>query len=153
MFKKKLEDLMKKQITKYIDQENITPEQHHGGRPEFSTVTAKAILDNVASKGVENKNIVLTVTTDLSAAYDIIDHEILLDKLSNVGFEDNALLLMRSFLDNRKMFVEIQGFESTATTIGPYSVIQGTKNSGILFTIYNLEVVYLTRLMHDSNKI
>ena len=55
---------------------------------------------------------------------------------------------MCSFLRGRKQYVELQGFQSTILPIGDCSVLQGNKKSGIFYTLYNLEKVFLPILMH-----
>ena len=55
---------------------------------------------------------------------------------------------MRNFLSRRKCFIELQGFRSKILYQEPCSVLQGTKNSGTLYNLYNLKVVYLARIMY-----
>ena len=38
---------------------------------------------------------------DMSAAFDTISHEILLDRLEEIGITDNALDLLTSYITNR----------------------------------------------------
>ena len=55
------------------------------------------------------------VLLDLSAAFDIIDHEILLHHLHNMfGFGDTALSWFQSYLENRTQTVAIHGKHSTS---------------------------------------
>ena len=44
------------------------------------------------------------ITTDLTAAYDTVDHEILLEKLKYYGIDGMEIKLFRSYLQNRKQF-------------------------------------------------
>ena len=84
--KKVVEEFLKKQVTAYLEEHNIIPEEHHGGRPLHSTVTAKSILDAETHKLLENKRNVVTITTDLTMAYDLVDHKIMTAKLKKIGF-------------------------------------------------------------------
>ena len=45
---------------------------------------------------------------DLSAAFDIVEHEKLLGKLKSYGFIKSALNLLSSYLTNRYSYVEVE---------------------------------------------
>ena len=47
----------------------------------------------------------------------------------------------------RKIFTEVQGTFSKLTTMPQKSVAQGSKLSGLLFTIYSLEIAYIPKMM------
>ena len=49
----------------------------------------------------------LLVLLDLSAAFDTVDHEILLSDLYNCGVRDSALMLLRSYLLGRSQCVMV----------------------------------------------
>ena len=52
-------------------------------------------------------------TLDLSAAFDIVDHPLFLEKLNLYGFSDDALNWVRSYLTGRSQRVYIESFLST----------------------------------------
>ena len=64
----------------FLDSHKIISKFHHGGRKGHSTTTALAMIQNFLYNNKEQDNITLTLLTDLSAAYDTIDHEILIKK-------------------------------------------------------------------------
>ena len=84
------------------------------------------------------------VLIDQSKAFDIINHKILLEKLSIISFWPQAIQIMLSFLEERRQYVQIQAAESECLLTGPRSVIQGSTLSGILYLIYMLDLPYLT---------
>ena len=50
--------------------------------------------------------------TDLSAAFDTVDADILTDKLDYYGLDNNSLTLLHSFLTDRRQFVTIDSYNS-----------------------------------------
>ncbi len=49
---------------------------------------------------------------DLSKAFDLVDHYLLLDKLFAIGLDQNALLWFNAYLHNRCQCVVFQGHQS-----------------------------------------
>ena len=73
---------------------------------------------------------------DLSAAFDTIDHEILLHCLHNVfGFKDTVLSWFQSYLENITQIVTIYGKHSTPASVH-HGVPQGSVLGPILFILY-----------------
>ena len=79
-----------------------------------------------------SNNYTALIQTDLSAAFDTVDHSILLDKLDFYGFRGGSHKLLKSFLSNRKQYVNIDGRESELLESLECSVIQGSKMSSLL---------------------
>ena len=74
----------------------------------------------------------MLVLLDLSAAFDTIDHEILLHRLHNVfGFADTVLSWFQSYLENRTQTVVVHGKHSTPAS-PHYGVPQGSVLGPIL---------------------
>ena len=71
---------------------------------------------------------------DLSKAFDCIDHELLITKLSAYGFCKDALLMIYSYVTGRKKRVKVNGSFSTwrVTFAGVPQVVLGP----LLFNIY-----------------
>ena len=58
---------------------------------------------------LDQREVVSLVLLDLSAAFDTIDHKILLDRLSNIGVQGMAHKWFQSYLQNRHQSVIIKG--------------------------------------------
>ena len=101
----------------------------------------------------EEKNYVSILTTDLSSAYDLVDHKLLLRKLEFYGVKNSAIELLEDFLNNRKIFTQVQGFNSEIKDSENCSVIQGSKLSGFLHTIFSIEIPLIPKLMRDAQLI
>ena len=97
------------------------------------------ILVQDAAQGQESA----LITLDQSKAYYLVSHKILLDKLGLLGFQPQALEIMASFLDNRKQFVQVDGFRSQNLLVGPSSVVQCSVLSCALYLVFILDLPHL----------
>ena len=87
-------------------------------------------------RAVDNKKVVIIILLDLSAAFDTIDHEVLLQRL-HVDFKVDATALawFRSYLHCRRQMVNINGTLSEEALL-KYGVPQGSVLGPLLFTLY-----------------
>ena len=72
---------------------------------------------------------------DLSKAFDSINHEKLLEKLSTVGASPSTVEWFRSYLLNRRQYVRINSTHSDSLPV-THGVPQGAILSPLLFCIY-----------------
>ena len=73
---------------------------------------------------------------DLSAAFDVVDHSILLEKLKLYNFSPNSVAWFRSYLANRKQVVAVESKISDQKDVGEQGVPQGSLLGPILFIIF-----------------
>ena len=64
------------------------------------------------SEALDDQHQVDVVYTDLSKAFDKIDHYQLLQKLECFGFSVSLISLLNSYLKDRYLFVQLNGFKS-----------------------------------------
>ena len=95
------------------------------------------------SKLVEDNEEIAAVAMDQSAAYDIIDHQILLRKMITLGFQPQGIKWFTDYLNNRQQQVTIDGATSSNLHIGNHSVILGSVLSCALYLIYILDLPLL----------
>ena len=83
------------------------------------------MCDNIL-KNMENQKCTSIICLDLSAAFDTVNHKILLDVLkSYFGITEQALAWILSYLSNRKFLIQIGQFTSKIVQID-FSVPQGS---------------------------
>ncbi|KAL9979250.1 hypothetical protein ACROYT_G016884 [Oculina patagonica] len=87
-------------------------------------------------RAIDNNCCVILLLLDLSAAFDTVDHRILLDRLSQrFGIVDNALEWFRSYLSDRHQVVKVNGSQSSRRKLR-CGVPQGSVLGPILFLLY-----------------
>ena len=144
------EEHIKTNLNNHCEENNIILKNHHGGLKGRSTITARAVIETEIEKQYQENKLVVAASTDLSAAYDTVDHKILLMKLEFYGVEGTELNLFRSYLDCRKQYTDINTKKSETITCLPNGVVQGSKLSGLLYTLYTNEVPLLQNILKNK---
>jgi hypothetical protein len=116
-FSKVFEYLLKKQITKFFDNNNLFSKSQYGFRNNLSTTLAVNDLSEFVFSALENKEHVNATCFDLSKAFDCVTHHILLTKLGYYGFNQSSTDLLQSYLQNRQQFVAVNGMVSDNLSI------------------------------------
>ena len=127
------ERLMQKQMLPFV--QSILSPLLCCFREGYGTQHALLRLIETCNKLIDSGGIAGAVLTDLSKAFDFLDHELLIAKLNAYGFSRSALLFVRSYLDNRKQRVKVNGSFSTWTKTS-LGVPQGSVLGLLLFNIY-----------------
>ena len=109
-------------------------------KKQHSTETALLkILDDM-NKVVNSRNTAVLVGLNLSAAFDTIEHDILLDRLRTVfGVSGEALVWIETYLRGRKQYPA--GGERSTLLDCDYGVPQGSVLGPFLFSIYVSPIV------------
>ena len=91
---------------------------------------------NEILRALDDGNISVFALLDLSAAFDTIDHKILLDRLENLyGISGTALSWFKSYLTGRTQMVTIDN-NSSKPSILCFGVLQGSVLGPVLFILY-----------------
>ena len=124
------------QVETHLRANNLTHCDQHGGRKGHSTTTCLTEILEEVKESQEKKEMVALMAIDLSAAYDMVNHNLLLEKCRILNFDQKTLNWTRDFLSSRSQIIEIQGSRSQPLMTGNQGVVQGGPSSGLLFNIY-----------------
>ena len=129
------EKVVHKQLSAYFKKHKLFYKSQYGFRDEHSTELASMELIDRVMNSFEKKHTPLAIYMDLSKAFDTLDHKILLHKLDYYGIKGSELNWFKSYLSDRKQYVQIEESSSTYKTITT-GVPQGSVLGPLLFLIY-----------------
>ena len=124
------------QIRKHLNLNSLINTNQHGGLKQHSTTTCLLEIVNKLNEAQELKQKSAVLAIDLSSAYDLVDHNLLLQKCRLLKLGKLTLKWIQDYLANRQQYVEVNGEQSTKTPLGENSVIQGAPSSGDFFLIF-----------------
>ena len=114
-------------------------------RSGHSTETAVLRVQNDVLQAIDRGDCVFLVLLDLSAAFDTVSHELLLERLcTEFGVTDSAFVWVRSYLDNRTQSVVIAGDASTPAHL-KCGVPQGSVLGPDFFSDYSSPISSIIR--------
>ena len=134
-FSKVLERIVFIRVTAFLNMNNIINDSQFGFRAKHNTTHALLTCIGNISHAIDQRLHTIGIFLDFSKAFDTINHDILLHKLFHYGIRGKALEWFRSYLSNRKQFVDLNNNLSTSRPIN-CGVPQGSLLGPLLFIIY-----------------
>ncbi|XP_054281247.1 uncharacterized protein LOC128998916 [Macrosteles quadrilineatus] len=129
-----LEKIMQNQIVDYFETNHLFSNSQHGFRKGKSTATALISPVKGIQNAFEDKHSMSIVLCDLSKAFDVVSHSILLQQLARYGLGGIVLKTLDSYLCERSQMVAIQGALSAPAKMD-HGVPQGSILGPSLFLI------------------
>ena len=138
---KLLERLVVRQLMEYLSSADLLPPLQSGFRQGHSTETAVLRVLSDILQAVDRGEVAALVLLDLSAAFDTVDHSILLQRLQlTFGINNAAHRWFQSYLSFRKQYVR-RGPNKSSVTYLVCGVPQGSVLGPILFVLYTVDLL------------
>ena len=138
---KLLERLVLRQLMKYLTSADLLPPFQSGFRPGYSTETAVLRVLSDIMYYVDRGDLAALVLLDLSAAFDTVDHEILLQRLQvTYGIDDTVYRWFQSYLLGRSQYIRC-GLSRSSITRLICGVPQGSVLGPVLFILYTADLI------------
>ncbi len=132
---KTLERVVFNQVTAFLTQNNLLNSNQSGFRSGHSTETALlSVVEDLRLARTASKSSLL-ILLDLSAAFDTVNHQILLSTLLRKGFSGTALQWFDSYLSDRSFKLSWRGEVSKSQHLAT-GVPQGSVLGPLLFSVY-----------------
>jgi len=142
---KVVERLVCRQMVSFLESNGLIPSLQSAYRRGHSTEIAVLKIISDILLATDRGEVTLLGLLDLSAAFDTVDHEILLARLSTAfGIRSTVLSWIKSFLEERTQTVVFAGQQSGRSLVS-CGVPQGSVLGPILFLLYTADVIEIAR--------
>ena len=135
VFSKIFEKLTYTRMDNFISRYNILSPCQYGFRSGKSTTQAITRLLTYVVNAFHEKIYCACFYLDLRKAFDTIDHSILLKKLNHYGFRGQCYEYLKSYYENRKQYVYLNGYKSEVSNI-VNGVPQGSVLGPLCFNLH-----------------
>uniref|UniRef100_A0A3B3WL78 Reverse transcriptase domain-containing protein n=1 Tax=Poecilia mexicana TaxID=48701 RepID=A0A3B3WL78_9TELE len=142
---KVLEKIVYCQLKQFLDDNGILEVFQSGFKTLHSTESALIRVFNDVFIACDSGHHVVLILLDLTAAFDTVDHDILISRLQHiVGIGGTVLKWFRSYLEERTFSVNVRGSDSSVASMS-YGVPQGSIVGPLLFSLYLLPLGSILR--------
>jgi hypothetical protein len=119
----------------FLETNKLLSSNQFGFRSNIGTEDAIMKLTSQIHSLIDNDEKPLAIFLDLAKAFDTVSHQLLFIKLNKIGIRGLALDLIKSYLEGRNQFVNINNCLSKPRII-KYGVPQGTVLGPLLFLVF-----------------
>jgi hypothetical protein len=130
-----MERIVLLRLSHHVDHNSLADPHQSAYRAHHSCELTLLSLQDTVLRAADRGEVTAIVLLDLSCAFDTVDHDILVQRLFNIGVRGDALSWFRSYLASRKQCVLIDGAKSASKHL-ICGVPQGSVLGPVLFSIY-----------------
>ena len=138
---KVIERIVQQQLVSYFKDNHLFNSSQHGYRTSHSTETALAVVTDSIYRAIDKGHICIVIMLDLSKCFDVVDHQILLRKLTLYGVDPEWF---STYLSGHTQQVKVTGSDGKPTVSGTQpneiGVFQGGSLSCLLYSIYAMDM-------------
>lgn len=134
-FSKIFEKVIKRRIDGFIAKFKLVNSSQYGFQAGLSTEDAILALTSKIKKEVSTGKVALAMSFDIKSAFDSVSHHILGAKLDKLGFRGVMGKILKTYLSNRALIVEVQG-EKSIPRIMKKGLPQGSILGPTLFCLF-----------------
>ncbi len=145
-FSKIIEKIVAIKLINHLEINKLLTPQQFGFQRNLSTEHAILHLTNFVTEALNENKYAVGVFLDLQKAFDVVSHDILLEKLSCLGIKNEILGWFKSYLSDRVQCVDINGNLSTNKTIN-ISVMQGSVLGPLLFLCFINDIPNISEVL------
>jgi hypothetical protein len=125
---------------------DLTGKSQHGFKKGKSTVTALKEIQNQIATKIDQGQYVAMGSLDLSAAFDVVNIDLLITRLTTLGLPLDWMSLLESWLRDRAAFVEVSVDRSMLYDIN-IGTVQGSILGPVLFSLFVSPVFELQNIV------
>ena len=130
-----IEKIIHDQTQNFLDKNNVIYRYQSGFRKFYSSDSCLSYLNNKITTGFESGLFTGMILVDLQKAFDTINHDILIKKMTFLGFSEEITNWFKSYLTNKKFIVHINNSFSEPGNL-LCGVPQGSILGSLLFLLY-----------------
>ena len=133
-----------KQLNEHLDKCKVLPVSQSAYRKRHSTETTLCSVVDDLLRNADDGTCSILILLDLSAAFDTVVHELLINDLRTIGIEGKVLEWFKNYLTGRHFQVLVKDTKSALKLLDK-GVPQGSVLGPILFCIYILELAWILK--------
>ena len=142
---KVIEKAVSAQLTEHLLNNSLFEPHQSAYRKFHNTETALVKITNDLLLSADERKVSVLALLDLSAAFDTIDHSLLIQRLElDFGLKGNVLNWFRTYLEDRTQCVKIGTSFSSSVPL-PFGVPQGSVLGPLLYTLYTVPLGQIIR--------